>query len=60
MKNKRKIWQGIYVHIHSKGQMDNNGLKLLLEILCDQCMAHTTEVLKRTIKELNKQLAVIP
>ena len=69
------IPHGIYVHVHSKGWMDGEGMKLWLEkvwskrpgglkkpssLVCDQFKAHVTESTKRLATKLKTHLAVIP
>ena len=69
------IPHGIYVHVHSKGWMDGEGLKLWLEkvwskrpgglkkpflLVCDQFKAHVIESTKRLATKLKTHLAVIP
>jgi hypothetical protein len=73
---KDKIPQGIVLHVQEKGWMDENGMKLWLEkvwvkrpggllkksslLVCDQFKSHITEAMKRRVKDLNSQLAIIP
>jgi hypothetical protein len=66
---KDKIPHWMSIHVHSKGWMDKNEMKLLLEVewakhpallVCEQFRAHITLATKRVIKELNMQLVVIP
>jgi len=66
---------GIFVHVHSKGWMDGEGMKLWLEkvwskrpyglkkpslLVCDQFKALLTESTKRLATKLKTHLAVIP
>jgi hypothetical protein len=71
-----KIPQGIFIHIHAKGCLNETGLKLWLEevwskcpgcllkkpaiLACDHFRSHIMEGTKRMVKELNTQLAMIP
>ena len=70
------IPHGIYVHVHCKGWMDGEGMKLWLEkvwskrpggplkkpslIVCDQFKAHVRDSTKRFATELKTHLTVIP
>jgi len=70
------IPHGICVHVHSKGWMDGEGMKLWLEkvwskhpggllkeaslLVCDQFKAQVTESTKRLATKLKTHLAVIP
>jgi len=70
------IPHGIYVHVHSKGWKDGEGMKLWLEkvwskhpgghlkkpslLVCDHSKAHVTESTKRLATKLKMHLAVIP
>ena len=70
------IPHGIYVHVHSTGWMDGEGMKLWLDkvwskrpggllkkpplLVCDQFKAHVTDSTKRLATKLKTHLAVIP
>jgi len=70
------ISHGIYIHVHSKGWMDGEGMKLWLEkvwyerpcgllkkpslLVCSQLKAHVTESTKRLTIKLKTHLTVIP
>ena len=70
------IPHGIYVHLHSKGWMDVEGMKVWLEkvwskhpgghlkkpslLVCYQFKAHVTESTQRLATKLKTHLAVIP
>jgi len=69
------IPHGIYIHVHSKGWVGGEGMKLWLEkvwskrpggllkkkslLVCDQFKAHVTESTKRLATKLKTHLAVI-
>ena len=70
------IPHGIYVHVHPKGWMDGEGMKLWLEkvwskrpggllkkpslLVCDQFKAYVTESTKRLATKLKTHLTLIP
>ncbi|KAG8225841.1 hypothetical protein J437_LFUL004770 [Ladona fulva] len=69
------IPHGIYIHVHPKGWMDGEGMKLWLQVwskrpggllkkssllVCHQFKAHITESAKILATELKTHLAVIP
>lgn len=70
------IPHGMYIHVHPKGWMDGEGMKLWLQrvwsrrpggllkksslLVCDQFRAHITESAKILAAELKTHLAVIP
>ena len=70
------IPHGIYVHVHSKGWMDGERMKLWLDklwskhpggllkkqslLVCDQFKAHVTESTKRPATKLKTHFAIIP
>jgi len=70
------IPHGIYVHVHSTGWMDGEGMKLWLDkvwskrpggllkkpslLVCDQFKTHVTDSTKRLATKLKTRLAVIP
>nr|AHN53440.1 DDE superfamily endonuclease [Nuttalliella namaqua] len=73
---KEKIPRGVVVHIHDKGWMDENGMRLWIDkvwskrpggllkksslLVLDQFRAHITETTKKNFKEVKTQIAVIP
>jgi hypothetical protein len=64
-----KTEQGIFIHIHVKGWVNENIMKLLIEkvwwkypgsllkmpavLVCDQFRSHVMKATKRMVKELN-------
>ncbi|CAJ0949590.1 unnamed protein product [Ranitomeya imitator] len=73
---KETIPKGVIVHVHDKGWMDENGMKIWIEkvwskrpgellkktalLVLDQFRAHITEATKRRFKEEKTHIAVIP
>ncbi len=73
---KDKLPSGVYVHVHPKGWMDENGMRLWLEkvwgrrpgallkkpalMVWDAFRAHTTDAIKKQISQMKTQVAVIP
>ncbi|XP_073537612.1 uncharacterized protein, partial [Phyllobates terribilis] len=78
MKNmpKEDIPRGIFVHVHERGWMDEDGMKVWIEkvwskrpgglrkrtalLVLDQYRAHTSESTKKRFKDVKTDLAVIP
>ncbi|XP_030066606.1 pogo transposable element with KRAB domain [Microcaecilia unicolor] len=73
---KEAIPRGVIVHVHDKGWMDENGMKIWIEkvwskrpggllkkpalLVLDQFRAHITEATKKRFKEEKTHLAIIP
>lgn len=73
---KDKIPRGIFIHVHPKGWMDEEGLKIWLDkvwsrrpggllkkpslLVWDQFRAHLTTATKERVQKLKSKLAVIP
>ena len=73
---KEKLPSGVVVHVQEKGWMDEDGMGMWLNkiwsrrpggllrkpslLVWDQFRAHTTDTIKRKMKQLNTTIAVIP